>query len=162
MTQAPAVMASDDGRFAVRLPQAVLTRLFKLCEQAGQAETGGILIGRYDNAHAVALVEEILGPTGDSRAGRAWFVRGVRGLTAALERLWRGGTYYLGEWHFHPGGAPEPSPPDIRAMRRIASDPKAACPEPVLLVAAGGASAIEIGAFVVRATGAIVTLTVRD
>lgn len=161
MTQAPAVMTSDDGQFSVHLPHEVLTRLFAHCERAGQTETGGILIGRYDDRHAVALVEELLGPTGDSRAGRTWFVRGVRGLTAALERLWRGGTYYLGEWHFHPDGASQPSPSDIRTMRQIALDPKTACPEPVLLIAAGGASAIEVGAFVIRGDGAIVSLTVR-
>ncbi|HKH36596.1 MAG TPA: Mov34/MPN/PAD-1 family protein [Rubrobacter sp.] len=53
-----------------------------------------------------------------------------------LDGLWRRRKrrYYLGEWHFHPGGAAEPSPTDTEQMAKIMHSASYKCPEPVPLL----------------------------
>lgn len=82
-------------------------------------------------------------------------MRGTAGLQGWLNRLWNGNErrYYLGEWHFHPGGAPEPSRMDIKQMGKIARSSSYKCPEPILLVVGGSAgvrSDVRFYVFVVR------------
>lgn len=110
-------------------------RIEKLCLTADQTETGGILVGRYSPDHTAAIIGRAWGPTTDSTATRSTFYRGIAGLKGRLTRLWkRGAGYYLGEWHFHPRGSGAPSSADDSALRRIASDPRYSCPEPILLI----------------------------
>lgn len=123
--------------FALSLPNVIVEELVAKCWTVGLCETGGILAGQYTCNHSVAEVTEITGPPPDSRAGRTWFVRGVKGVGAWLGKLWKKNQYYLGEWHFHPSAAPEPSKVDIEQMRKIASAAQCHCPEPILLVVGG-------------------------
>ncbi|MCC6678238.1 MAG: Mov34/MPN/PAD-1 family protein [Phycisphaerales bacterium] len=129
---------ADRSPFAVRLTGRALAQLVSTCIIAGRDETGGVLIGRYSPDHRTAIIEIATGPGGDSRAGRAWLIRGVKGLQRLLNSLWSsGGGYYLGEWHFHPGAAPTPSHQDVSQMKVIASSPRYHCPEPVLVILGG-------------------------
>lgn len=107
--------------------------------KAGRSETGGILIGRYgvEGWHA-DVVEATPKPPG-SRAGWFWFQRAPNGLASLLKDRWQLGFHYLGEWHYHPGGAPTPSTPDVRAMQKIARDAAYHCPAPILLIVGGSA-----------------------
>jgi hypothetical protein len=85
-----------------------------------------------------ALVTSFSGPPSDSKAGATWFERGVNGLGVWLKSLWsKQADYYLGEWHFHPGGPPSMSPRDIMEMSSISKSRIYKCPEPVLLIIAG-------------------------
>ena len=129
--------ASIDGRYAIYISPRHLKCLLSLCEEAGDRETGGILIGAYDETHRLATVTRVSGPPSDSRQTRDRFWRGTRGLQAILKDSWHSREYYLGEWHFHPVGAPCPSPTDVRQMRRISVSADYNCPEPVLVVIAG-------------------------
>ena len=55
-----------------------------------------------------------------------------------LSRLWsQHGEYYLGEWHYHPHGAPKPSSIDVDGMKSIAESEQYSCPEPILLIVGG-------------------------
>ena len=107
---------------------------------AGPHETGGVLIGSYDPDGRIATVTEATMKPRDSRAGRTWFQRGVRGLKGVLRLRWSEGQYYIGEWHSHPGGAPEPSGNDIREMQAISKEIGYQCPKPIMVIAgtAGG------------------------
>jgi hypothetical protein len=97
---------SEDSRFGVRLNGKIVPDLLRYCEVSAPQETGGILLGRYSAAHDCALVQIVTGAPADSKTGRTWFERGIRGLQAKLDLLWRRNEgYYLGEWHFHPFGA---------------------------------------------------------
>ncbi len=100
-------------------------------------ETGGILVGYYTDKHDWAIVTDVSGPPADSRRGRVFFNRGVRGLQAFLNRLWRRKQYYLGEWHYHPLAAPIPSEIDHEQMKSFATNNAMRCPEPVLLLMGG-------------------------
>jgi integrative and conjugative element protein (TIGR02256 family) len=126
---------STDGRFGLQIDSAHLTSILGFCKLSVRVETGGILVGFYSQDHNNAIVTAVIGAPADSIFGRNWFYRGVRGLQCYLERLWIGKRhYYLGEWHFHPGGKPTPSRIDIGQMTEIARTPKYRCPEPVLLI----------------------------
>ena len=129
---------SADGLFGLRLPAICVHRLVELCGEAGNNETGGILVGTYNEALDCARVVKVLPPPTDSRRGRTWFQRGVRGLQKLLDRFWQAERqYYLGEWHFHPYAAPSPSGRDIAQMEDIAGADSYHCPEPLLIILGG-------------------------
>lgn len=128
---------SDDKRYGMTLPQTLLQRALVLCSQSEGQETGGILIGHYHNNLAMAQVQELTGPPADSRRGPVSFLRGTAGLSALLTEKWAQGLYYVGEWHFHPGGSPHPSRADSSQMQAIAGDPRCQCPAPLLVIFAG-------------------------
>ena len=108
--------------------------LLDMCRESASLETGGILVGRYDEAHDTAIVTRVWGPPKDSVRMRASFWRGTQGLQRQLDSLWRTREYYLGEWHFHPGGTGQPSERDMRQMVQIANSLEYNTPEPVLMV----------------------------
>ena len=94
-------------------------------------------MGRYNEELDMATVTRVCGPPPDSRRGRSTFVRGTGGLQQLIEGLWRVNQYYLGEWHFHPGGTARPSSVDVRQMKRISESDEYNCPEPILIVVGG-------------------------
>jgi integrative and conjugative element protein (TIGR02256 family) len=127
-----------DGHFTVSISSAQVAYLLKQCIDSGKFETGGILIGVYDEKLSTAIVARVIGAPTDSRRGRNWFHRGVSGLQNLILMLWsREKHYYLGEWHYHPGGSPEASNVDIRQMKYISSSKGYQCPEPILLIIGG-------------------------
>ncbi len=130
-------MRSSDGRFRVRVGSRHLATLLTMCRESESLETGGLLVGRYSEGHDTAVVTRVWGPPKDSIRRQASFWRGTRGLQRKLDSLWRTQEYYLGEWHYHPSGAAQPSKTDIRQMVRIAESPEYNCLEPVLIVVGG-------------------------
>jgi integrative and conjugative element protein (TIGR02256 family) len=134
---------TEDGTFAVEFQAPVLDALERYCRDAGSVETGGILVGRYSDDLAIAIVREATPPPTDSKRGRSWFVRGVSGLGEMLHRRWRAKerTFYIGEWHFHPANQVEPSGEDFAQMIEISRAREYDCKEPLLLIL--GASKLE-------------------
>ena len=129
---------SDDRRYAVRISDDVITTMVQLCIQATSNETGGILVGQYTEDLKYAQILTASRAPRDSHGGPMWFFRGVRSLQRWIDIMWsRQHQYYLGEWHFHPGGVSRPSLTDIRQMEQIAGSPDYRCPEPILLIIAG-------------------------
>lgn len=156
-------MSEDDVNFGstlhditVRLTAEARRTIEGQANQAGNHETGGVLIGSYDPDGRVATVTEATAKSKDSRAGRTWFQRGVRGLKGILRLRWNDGQYYIGEWHSHPGGAPEPSGNDIREMQAISREISYQCPKPIMIIA-GTASggAVKLSASVIDASAII-------
>jgi len=141
---------SRDKQFGLHIAAPVLEAIIATCARSAGYEVGGVLVGYYTVTLDCAVVTVALGPTADSRAGSHWLVSGVRGLQSLLDRLWqRRHQYYLGEWHFHPGGRPTPSQADTRQMAAIVGSPSYHCPEPVLLIVGGDPPVLcEMRAFV--------------
>jgi integrative and conjugative element protein (TIGR02256 family) len=124
---------SDDRRYGAQIVDELISKMIRLCAQAAGQETGGILVGQYTAALDCAVIRAVSRAPSDSTRGRMWFDRGVR-----VEHLWaRDRQYYLGEWHFHPQGAPLPSLTDIRQMEQIAASVNYRCPEPILVIIGG-------------------------
>lgn len=137
------------------------------CVSTWPNETGGVLVGRYNESLDLALVTQLPEAPTDSQSGRSTFSRGVRGLRELFTTLWEADAglreYYLGEWHFHPGQGPTPSRVDDERMHRIGRNPRYRCPEPVLLIVGGDADlGWSIGAYVYPLGGRSERLVLRD
>ncbi len=129
---------SRDRKFGLSLKEHLLQQGLKECLESAPRETGGILVGYYTPAHDCAVVTAMTGPPEDSFRGPRLFKRGTKGIKRWISGLWREQRhYYLGEWHYHPGGAPVPSPDDREQMQRLSKDKKLNCPEPILLIIGG-------------------------
>ena len=127
-----------DRRFGIRIPAGCLNRIIKLSQKADRVETGGILVGRYVSTHHCAEVTDVSGAPSDSKHSVSRFLRGILGLQRWLNRLWsKNGTYYLGEWHYHPYAEAVPSSMDEDEIEDIAKSANYQCPEPLLLIVGG-------------------------
>lgn len=136
--QVEPIFWSQGKKFGAVLTASALADLVRHATAAGTLETGGILMGRYNDQHSCATIDHVSGPPIDSEQGRSTFVRGVKGLGSIVARLWaKERRYYLGEWHYHPGASPTPTHTDLTSMVEIARDSKYACPEPILLIIGG-------------------------
>ena len=130
-------MRSSDGRFSVHVKSPETELLLTACRESGHLETGGLLVGRYNEVSDTAIVTQVWGPPKDSVRKPASFQRGTQGLQKKLDTLWKTREYYLGEWHYHPRGAGQPSSTDISQMIRIAKTSAYNTPEPILVVVGG-------------------------
>lgn len=85
-------------------------------------ETGGILLGYFDDACRVVWVTAAEGPPADSQRGARTFRHGTEGVANRVARhreASRGRLRFIGMWHTHPGMAARASPVDDRAMRNM-------------------------------------------
>ena len=130
-----AAFRSTDGRFQLVIGDELLTKILDMCLASYPLETGGVLIGRYNQTLDTAIATRATEPPLDSQRRRTTFYRGTQGLHELFRLLWPKKEYYLGEWHYHPGSSPEPSAADVERMQEIAESDNTNCPEPILLVA---------------------------
>lgn len=97
-------------------------------------ETGGILVGKTESSH-VSIQRAIgAGPGAYHSPGR--FKRDgdfSQEVLDALVRELRGEFDYVGEWHSHPIHS-KPSITDIKSMKWVATNPKYATTEPIMLL----------------------------
>lgn len=129
---------AENRQFGLRISKKQIKEMVRSCQRACPTETGGILLGHYSVSQECAVVTKITQAPVDSRSGPTWFFRGIRGLQEKLDFLWRRDRqFYIGEWHFHPFGTPQPSPTDIKQMQEISESEEYHCPEPVLLILGG-------------------------
>jgi integrative and conjugative element protein (TIGR02256 family) len=152
---------SKDHRYGLKINSEAISSIFESCRLSAPEETGGILVGFYTDDLSCAVVTDASARPPDSRGGRTWFARGTVGLQRWLDGLWRQSSrrYYLGEWHFHPGGRPRPSSTDIKQMTDIAYSASYKCPEPALVIVGGTASDLnDMKAFVFSSSGASIRM----
>ncbi|WP_412026485.1 Mov34/MPN/PAD-1 family protein [Deinococcus yunweiensis] len=130
---------SADGRYGTTLTGDTVRTMLGAARAAGGAETGGILIGLYNGGLDTAMVTQAAPPPPDSRGTQGTFYRGVAGVGALLQRLWRQPirTHYLGEWHVHPGTSAERSATDDNTMRGDGLRGAFGCLVPILVILGG-------------------------
>lgn len=157
-------LVSQDRRFGICVPESALSAIHEYCRRAHPKETGGILIGFYNNNQRRATVTHVTGPPRDSHSDRCRFSRGIDGLAAMLLRRWqrRPRTYYLGEWHYHPAADVTPSTRDREQMREFAANPAVACREPLLLIVGSEHAGWPMNVEVYRDTGPPIVLDPAD
>ncbi|MFH1739504.1 MAG: Mov34/MPN/PAD-1 family protein [bacterium] len=127
-----------DARFGLSINESIMDKILKLCREAANAETGGILVGHYTQNHDWAIVTDISGPPKDSGRAHASFIRGVKGLQKWLNHIWGSNRqYYLGEWHYHPFANAEASSVDTKQLKEHSENGPLMCPEPVMLIVGG-------------------------
>lgn len=155
----PRHFAARGRRFAASLHSNALAAAVEHCIAAGRDETGGVILGRYSDLHGCAEIHELGRPPPGSRATGTSFCRSTAGLEELLRIRWRDGLYYLGEWHFHPYAAPDPSALDVRQIQSIACDPGYRCPEPLLLIlGADPRKQVRVGVYVCPRGGDLLKL----
>jgi len=122
-----------DGTYGIIVDTAIFDRI---CDDADEIETGGVLVGYYTEDRTTAIVTEVALPPPDSKSGKTWFHRGRGGLRRLFAQRWeaRQRTYYLGEWHYHPATDIEPSGDDLSQMLKISMDSRYQCSEPIMLI----------------------------
>ena len=117
----------------VWLTEAAAEAIVELARRAHPRETGGVLVGVLcrDQPWITAAVEI---PTERSNSSYYELPKGARLRAVAHLRRSDSRIGYLGEWHSHPDDV-GPSGVDTEATARVARDPAAAGPRPVLIVA---------------------------
>ncbi|WP_052342822.1 Mov34/MPN/PAD-1 family protein [Bacillus sp. EB01] len=151
---------NEEGSFGIEIDESKINAIYDMCKESFPNETGGILIGKYSSNLNRAQVKIVTGAPVDSKCGRTWFHRGTKGLQKLLDEAWdQYGMYYLGEWHYHPGGNPSPSIHDIVEMSRISKNNAYHCPEPILIIAACSSTEnSKLGAYIFTASKKQITL----
>lgn len=126
--------------FGLRFKRSCLEEIVRSCKSSYPSETGGIVIGSYTVSLDCAIATSFTNAPPDSESGRTWFRRGIRGLKRLLDKRWKSGEFYLGEWHFHPNGEPDPSLTDRQQVERFSRSNDVNCSEPILLILGGNPS----------------------
>jgi hypothetical protein len=68
---------SVNRQFGMKCPEKVLKHILGACKQSGLNETGGILVGFYEERLDCAQVTAATSAPDDSRKGRTWFLDGT-------------------------------------------------------------------------------------
>lgn len=129
------------------VPEHLLEAMVREANAHAPNETGGVLLGFWATETgapllgADAVVTAVVGPGPLAHHSRYAFSpdhdfheREIARLYENSGRRWQ----YLGDWHSHPDGTPTLSAKDLATMGRIAGEPTARAPLPVMLVLVGG------------------------
>ena len=85
-------------------------------------ETGGMLLGVFDDSTGVISIDVATGPSADSRLSNVYFDHGTAGTQDVIDHhLRRTGNLisFAGIWHTHPYGRADPSPTDEAGMAAL-------------------------------------------
>jgi integrative and conjugative element protein (TIGR02256 family) len=92
--------------------------------RGGLVETGGMMLGTFDEAAWTVNVDLATGPSPDSLLSQSYFLHGVEGtqdFIDALSEASGGLSRFVGIWHSHPFGEAAPSPTDRAGMVSLTS-----------------------------------------
>lgn len=94
-------------------------------ESADGRETGGILLGRGPDSAGLVCVE-IAGDAGpNAKRHRAFFSRDLAHARALARSAWdQSRAVWVGEWHTHTFGPPEPSQRDLATYAHLLEAPQ--------------------------------------
>lgn len=113
--------------YRVEIPEPVLDCVGRLAGvSADGRETGGILLGHGPSPNGLISVTQVgdHGPAAERRAD--FFLRDLHHSRRLAARAWiADGSDWIGEWHTHPIGGPQPSPRDLRTYDRILTETSA-------------------------------------
>lgn len=128
-------------RARIRLPERVLVAMRREAERHFPAESGGVLLGYIDpgdQKHVQVLKQVGPGPAALHEPHRfepdgAWQALRI----AAAYRNSGCSVRYLGDWHSHPSGSGKPSGLDRSTAAKIAAEPGAQAPHPLIVILHG-------------------------
>lgn len=133
------LFSSVDAKFTLYIKESAIAAILTAIEKSHPLETGGVLIGTYENFNKVAIIDQAILATSDSLHKKSSFYRGVKGLSDMISDLNKQNPklHYLGEWHTHPSSTAQPSLTDIAQMNIFARKTVFGAPTPILLVIGG-------------------------
>jgi integrative and conjugative element protein (TIGR02256 family) len=104
---ASSIRTAVGGETTIVWDAETVRKLRELRAQRLPSETGGEILGNWDQSRRILYIVDVLGAPTDSEENPTGFVRGTEGLRETLEsadRLTGGSAQYVGEWHSHPDG----------------------------------------------------------
>jgi integrative and conjugative element protein (TIGR02256 family) len=104
--------------------EGLQSKLFAEREKKLPNETGGVLLGYFDQKLKTVFIADVLTAPPDSQADTTGFTRGKQGLADQLDDCARKTAHvvgYVGEWHSHPrGSSAQSSLLDIKLLADLA------------------------------------------
>ncbi|HWD37205.1 MAG TPA: ThiF family adenylyltransferase [Fimbriimonas sp.] len=95
------------GKWTVVTDDGLAEKLAALRNERLPNETGGVLLGSFDQERSIVYIVDALSSPPDSKEWPTLYIRGSKGLSDAVESV-RRRTHemleYIGEWHSHPRG----------------------------------------------------------
>jgi integrative and conjugative element protein (TIGR02256 family) len=83
-------------------------------------ETGGILLGHGPDREGLIEIAHVGDPGPGAERRSDFFLRDLHHSRRLAARAWLAdGSDWIGEWHTHPTGGPQPSQRDLRTYARI-------------------------------------------
>ncbi len=143
------VFGSEDNNYKIIICASTYDKIISECEKYMSLETGGILIGNYSKDNIIAYIKDSYSPN-DSKHFKSRFFRGTAGINKILDKKWREGEYYLGEWHYHPNSSSDSSRIDDTQMITFSNNKKLNCPQPILLIIGGNLSNWSLNAYIYK------------
>lgn len=124
---ADVVQSDRSGEFEVRVSGTALAEARAEVQRgarvrAPEIETGGMLLGAFDDATGIVYVDKVTGPPPDSYLSATYFHHGVEGTqerVSAEVRRTASTCGFVGFWHSHPFGRAHPSQTDEQGMASI-------------------------------------------
>jgi integrative and conjugative element protein (TIGR02256 family) len=118
------------------LSYGLVAELVTVAAEHAPNETGGLLLGYWANEDE-AVGTLLIGPGPNARHLPTGFAPDTEYQERRLANEYaRSGRRleYLGDWHTHPSSDPTPSEKDEGTLKRIAIDPDARCPRPLMVI----------------------------
>lgn len=121
--------------------EGVLAAMAAEAARAHPCETGGVLLGYWSSPPSEVVVTDLVGPGPRAVHEPTRFVPDADYQEAEIARRHLADPArccYLGDWHSHPRGGAGLSWKDRKTLRRIAVDPAARAPEPLMVILVPG------------------------
>ena len=109
------------GEWRVCTDESFEKRIRKYRQVKLPKETGGVLLGGFDQENRIVYLVDLLPSPPDSAEWPTLYIRGCQGLESAVNKVGQrtnGQLHYVGEWHSHPNGyTTDPSKDDKKVFR---------------------------------------------
>jgi integrative and conjugative element protein (TIGR02256 family) len=103
-------------------------------------ETGGMLLGTFDDATGIVHVDRASGPPPDSLLSEVHFQHGIEGTEERVKAELNGSrrvTGFVGFWHSHPNSQARPSATDEQGMAKVVG-PNGSPQRALMMIVGGG------------------------
>ncbi|MGN6638024.1 MAG: Mov34/MPN/PAD-1 family protein [Mucilaginibacter sp.] len=143
------IVKNDEIGLSFEIPADLIEKIETIGRKHYPNEFGGLLVGNYSADKKTVLVTETLLPKA-YKSSKYSFERGSNGFRKKLLDLYNQAEpkFYVGEWHTHPNGRPNPSFTDMCALKKIADHEEVHITSPVMLIVGLNANAVELGFYV--------------
>jgi integrative and conjugative element protein (TIGR02256 family) len=121
------VQTDESGEYEVRVSGKALAEARAEARRGARVrgaeiETGGMLLGAFDDAAGIVHIDKVTGPPPDSYLSATYFHHGVEGTqerVSAEVRRTASTSGFVGFWHSHPSGRAYPSETDEQGMAAV-------------------------------------------
>jgi proteasome lid subunit RPN8/RPN11 len=108
------------GEWTLIADQGILDIIGQLRAEKLPKETGGVLLGWFDNEEKIVRIVDTIASPPDSKEWPTLYIRGCKGLPKLVDVATAASgeqVHYVGEWHSHPDGHTcDPSSDDMKVF----------------------------------------------